>query len=1048
MVPIRELVVEIWAADAASSDAGQLGSGYLIGGGLVLTAAHLVADASPDACEARPIGGIWTQAEVIWSSRATDAAILWLPGDGDGRARTRFGRFVGGQRARIRAVGLPAAQRKVIAAREIRDIEEIAGEVAPLTGAKSGLLTIHVSGSVPKEDLPGRSPWSGMSGAAVFSGPLLVGVISQAPAHYGNDRLDAAAIGTIWSEKGFLEAISSTDGRAPRLEVAEDVALSHDALVDPYRPIGRFRPSSLLRPEYGVVGFRGRTNELQGLDRWRSEADELTVALVSGPGGSGKTRLGSELCERLRDEGWVTGLLRRRLSDDHLARLSMMSSPMLVVIDDAESRSAETAGLLVRIAEADRSAPTCVLLLAREVGDWWERLRLRLRECEAASVAVAETTQLSLTGLEMVGDDRRSAFLEAVRAFAGYVENDDADMAASDALEVLDLSDPLFDNALLLHMTALSALLAEGPLLSGPTLRDDLIATMLDREADYWLRTAGDAGLSIDHVVQQRAMAVATLTSARSEREASELLKAVPDLMSATEQERRRIVRWLRDLYPRDGDTQDEGPDPDGVASPQSWFSPLAPDILGEALISRVLPDVLDEAIDAPTVVDNLLAHTAGAHAVEVLTALNRAARDHPNAKQALHRCLQARFTSLWLPAIEVAQETGDPIASLLSDVLIDAPMPQEARKIVQEIPKRTMTLRGFAFVAASQACDGAWEALRAARDADLTKPPPVELIVEIANTLRDYSRRLVQVGQVELAREPIEEAVKMWRILRSDPGQHPRAGQLELAESLTAFARQLSRHSEHRQALTEIDEALELCSELIEDYPDSCWPSLAEALIVRSDIFSALNRSEEALEDIREAVDILEGLNSDYPGDFLPELADALRILARRLLDLDGDIDLASAGAAGMKSLEISAQLAKVNLVLYKPMYAMTLRLLSSLFAATEEYEHSLLLAERELDVWRELDSLEPQKLVHEVAGALTNVAQLLHHFKRDDEAQEMADEAVKILRGLIKHHPHLAEETVFALNIQAMVCQGNGDIKKAQAARKQAARLLGVSR
>ena len=90
-----------------------------------------------------------------------------------------------------RALGFPFAQAKEDGG--VRDTEDLAGELAPLSAlTKSGcLLTVGIVGSVPRPDRSGHSPWEGMSGAALFSGPLIVGVIIVAPVNFGTDRLEA-----------------------------------------------------------------------------------------------------------------------------------------------------------------------------------------------------------------------------------------------------------------------------------------------------------------------------------------------------------------------------------------------------------------------------------------------------------------------------------------------------------------------------------------------------------------------------------------------------------------------------------------------------------------------------------------------------------------------------------------------------------------------------------------------------------------------------------------------------------------------------------------
>ena len=76
-----------------------------------------------------------------------DAALLRVPGDRAGDAAGRLGRVGGNERVACRALGFPFAQAKKSGG--LRDTEDIAGEIAPLTGPRADCLTVHIAGSVP-----------------------------------------------------------------------------------------------------------------------------------------------------------------------------------------------------------------------------------------------------------------------------------------------------------------------------------------------------------------------------------------------------------------------------------------------------------------------------------------------------------------------------------------------------------------------------------------------------------------------------------------------------------------------------------------------------------------------------------------------------------------------------------------------------------------------------------------------------------------------------------------------------------------------------------
>ena len=320
-------VTEVYAHGPPPS----FGSGYLISDSLVLTARHVVdAVAKNGLLEVRPLGAeTWLSASVAWRGRC-DAALLELaPSDRQEWAaeRIRLGQLVTSERSPCRGLGFPWAQaEKDEDGSSVRDTEEIVGEIAPRTGLKGArhpkdwLLTIHLAGSVPSA-LKQGSPWAGMSGAAVFCGPLLVGLIAVDPAKFDPDRLEAVPLTAMAADADFGTLLTGDPERQLVLEAVEDLEVA-EALRPPYRPLpAKVPPSFLLRSIFGVVSFRGRAEELRELSSWSDSEEQLSLALITGLGGTGKTRLVAEFCETRHDEGWLTGFLNEDASGDIARKL-------------------------------------------------------------------------------------------------------------------------------------------------------------------------------------------------------------------------------------------------------------------------------------------------------------------------------------------------------------------------------------------------------------------------------------------------------------------------------------------------------------------------------------------------------------------------------------------------------------------------------------------------------------------------------------------------------------------------------------------------------
>jgi hypothetical protein len=251
-------VVEVFAP-TGSGRRGRVGAGFLLGGGLVLSAGHVIEDAA-GACQVRGLGSAgWTDAAVA-GDRDGDCALLRVAGAVGDVEWARLGRLVGDDRVACEATGFPWAQTKPRDGAAVHATERLVGEVDRLSGREPGvgswLLTIHVTGSVPESREGGGSPWAGMSGAGLVCGELLVGVVIVDPARFGADRLLALPLTGLLGVPGFAEALAKARGESAVLEAVE----VQGVLERPYEPPPpqRARQSSsfLLGARYRVVPFR------------------------------------------------------------------------------------------------------------------------------------------------------------------------------------------------------------------------------------------------------------------------------------------------------------------------------------------------------------------------------------------------------------------------------------------------------------------------------------------------------------------------------------------------------------------------------------------------------------------------------------------------------------------------------------------------------------------------------------------------------------------------------------------------------------------------
>lgn len=124
-----------------------------------------------------------------------------------------------------------------------------------------------------------------------------------------------------------------------------------------------------------------------------------------------------------------------------------------------------------------------------------------------------------------------------------------------------------------------------------------------------------------------------------------------------------------------------------------------------------------------------------------------RTAHQHRAAKAVLDEAIAAGIDRLWRPAMDVAQETADPIGQILATVLARDPRPDIVGAVQVLLPESTVSLRELAVVAAQAsvaiACQGG--------------EPGV-----IAGALNNLSNRLAELGQREEALAAIQEAAAL----------------------------------------------------------------------------------------------------------------------------------------------------------------------------------------------------------------------------------------------------------------------------------------------
>ena len=165
-----------------------------------------------------------------------------------------------------------------------------------------------------------------------------------------------------------------------------------DKVLTPARtplPI-EFTPLQLIQARYAIVPFQDGP-EIQQLRTWATRMPEvaakhegdgdIAVAVVTGAGGTGKTRIAVQLCDEFSRKGWYTGFLpsTTEITDAELSALVEVATELLVVVDYAEEARR---GLVARVVHklCARQSPTRIVLTARGIDQWWDSFRSRMEQ--------------------------------------------------------------------------------------------------------------------------------------------------------------------------------------------------------------------------------------------------------------------------------------------------------------------------------------------------------------------------------------------------------------------------------------------------------------------------------------------------------------------------------------------------------------------------------------------------------------------------------------------------------------------------------------------
>ncbi|MGX4657978.1 type IV secretory system conjugative DNA transfer family protein [Micromonospora sp. SCSIO 07396] len=840
------------------------GSGYLVAPGLVLTSAHVVRDwrDRPERITVRRAGRTGGQApaagteavgqeaatpgdgeeiataEVILPARPElEVALLRLvdadPADGE----LPIGELDVDHPLPFRAPGFPRSQREG----EVRGIEVARGYTDWVSG-RADRLPLNLTTAVPLPE-QGRSNWSGQSGAAVLTlDNLLLGVVTHDRPDYGSRRLEAVPVTWLLQDRDLGPALPDSwfGSGCRRLSNLVDFALGPDLAVRLRPPSQWFGPrirenlrgsiAAPLQTRYAVVPFLGRETELETLRRWRrAENPLISFAVLSGPGGIGKSRLASQLCAEAMAEGWVAGLATVHQTVP-ANRLSELARPVLLVLDYVDHQADLVADVVERCMTTEVAAPVRILVLARSA----EVFRSRL-DAAFGMTGGTPAEDIRLRREDFTAADRYAHYLAAHRAFHELRrEEHPAPVAEPPVPTGEELAGELaaFPTPLLVHARALLDTLGPDPepgpddqSPAGPPGVERTAGELLDRlinreDSGFWAPALRRHDLGHDQ--RRDLFAVATFAGAETRDEARTVLTGIDLDQSAAA----RVADTLHDLYPG-----------------RRYLPAVEPDLLGEHLIAARL---------LPSGAQRLFAEVAGAGArSRMLESLLRMCgstygRVRAAATETLTGILQHHLPELVGQATGAVTAGDDPVASdayllparlAAALALIEVP---GAAAAAAEVTFPTQTrLQPLAAAVYEQAA-GHW------RDrGDLERA---------AQLWQESSVAYLAMGLPDVAIGPSNQALGYFAKFPTMTG-HPQLSTILSSNSLIRLGA-----GNAAAAVQAAREAVEVARRAAEDDPDRYRRPLAEARrnlafahLSAFDRVKALSTAEDAVRDVAE---------------------------------------------------------------------------------------------------------------------------------------------------------------------------------------------------
>jgi tetratricopeptide (TPR) repeat protein len=755
--------------------------------------------------------------------------------------------------------------------------------------------------------------------------------------------------------------------------------------------------AALLRPESGTVAFTGRAGELEELRAWRASNP---VRVLCGEAGVGKTRLALEIAAEHNAAGgtWRPVPVGQEADAIRAARAAS-AGPLLLIVERAETR--EGLDELLRAALKD-PGPVRVLLIARALGEWWDKLIEASDPAVSRLLSATEPLRLAAPVSENASDaDLAKA---AVPHFAQALSVDAPERVT---VEPADRRVPL----LVIHAATVLALLRFSTywVTSLRVVIDDhALEDLLEYEAHYWQRAASAAGLPARAALVKQLIAASSLLGATSVAEAADVTGRVPGLADCPYEQRVRWAQWLERLCP---------------VGPDGRLGVLQPDMLAE---SHVVSQLAADSHLAQSCLRGLPAEQAE----RALAVLARACGHQDHGRQLIATALRDDLAGLAIPAARVALQDAGDLGDLLADALDDAPASAEVlTEVALGMPYPSVVLALAHLTATTRVRESLpddtepetlaeWDARETRLQSELgslaTRRKPNG---EAAGSQRETAAgglgaRVSEPDRPADALAAAQQAVTTCRELAdADPGRY----RADLASSLANLGARLSEADRPADALAAGQEAVAIHRELADADPGRYHADLASSLVNLGVWFSEVDRLADAVQATGEAITAYRKLDSASAGNYSTDLAAALTNLGRWLSGLGRPKD---AVAAGQEALGIRRELAAAGPDSSRADLATCLISLGAWYSELSRPEDALAAEQEAVTIWRVLAAFAPARYRPDLAASLANFGITLSELGRPEDALAAVEEAVTVYRELAAASPEYRRELARALS------------------------------